>query len=116
ELDKLMQGMDQVPDKSVARLEKFVDELEKAGEGTSLDTKRIGINKLFNFFCPLVEQLTKMLELFSFDSETSHQAIDKVIAAAKLKRLLAPAEMAHQLLPVDSYINKVVEAAKKVRQ
>lgn len=112
-LDQMLQGFDAVPGKSVKRLEKFIDELKKVRQGTSLDTSRINLGKLFNFLCPLVDQLTGMLKLFAFDSETTNQLFDKVLDKAGVKKILQPAALANTTLPVDPYIEKVAEMAQK---
>lgn len=111
--DQMLNGLDAVPGKSVNRLEKFIDELKKVHQGTSLDTSRIGLGKLFNFLCPLVDQLTGMLKLFAFDSETTNQLFDKIMEKTKVERVLQPAALATQTLPVDPYIEKAAEMARQ---
>lgn len=111
--DQMLNGFDSVPGQSVGRLEKFIDELKKVHKGTSLDTSRIGLGKLFNFLCPLVDQLTGMLKLFAFDSETTNQLFNKIMEKAEVKKILQPAALTTKTLPVDPYIEKAAEMAKK---
>ncbi len=111
EFDKMLNGFDTVPQKSVGHLEKFIDELKKVRDGASLDTSRIGFGKLFNFLCPLVDQLTNTLKVFSFGSETTNQLADKVMQKAGIEKVLQPADIPAKTLPVDPYISKVVEMA-----
>ncbi|MFT4092325.1 MAG: hypothetical protein QM640_01705 [Niabella sp.] len=112
--DQMLSGFDAVPGKSVKRLEKFIDELKKVRQGTSLDTSRISIAKLFNFLCPLIDQLTGALKLFSVNSETSNQLFDQVMEKADIKKVLAPAKISIKTLPVDPYIEDVAKKAKAV--
>lgn len=114
--DQMLKGFDSVPGKSVNRLEKFIDELKKVREGTSLDTSRIGLGKLFNFLCPLVDQLTGMLKLFAFGSETSSQLFNKIIEKVEVKKVLQPASLVTKTLPVDPYIERVAEMAEKAEE
>lgn len=114
--DQMLNGFDSVPGKSVKRLEKFIDELKKVREGTSLDTSRIGLGKLFNFLCPLVDQLTGILKLFAFGSETSNQLFNKIMEKAEVKKVLQPASLATKTLPVDPYIEKAAEMAEKAKE
>lgn len=114
--DQMLNGFDAVPDKSVKRLEKFIDELKKVREGTSLDTSRISLAKLFNFLCPLVDQLTAALKLFAFNSETSSQLFDKVMEKAGVEKVLEPAKLSAKNLPVDPYISKVIEMAEEAKK
>ncbi|WP_409966047.1 hypothetical protein PIECOFPK_02537 [Mycovorax composti] len=113
---EMLNGMDQIPSKSVQRLEAFIDELKNVREGTSLDTSRINIAKLFNFLCPLVDHLTSMLSLFRFDSETTAQLFDKIVERTGVKKILQPADVQIKTLPVDSYIEKVIERAKEIER
>lgn len=114
--DQMLSGFDSVPGKCVKRLEKFIDELKKVRQGTSLDTSRIGIAKIFNFLCPLVDQLTGMLKLLAFNSETTNQLFDKIMEKAEVKKILQPAALAARTLPVDPYIEKAAEMAEKAKQ
>lgn len=114
--DEMLKGFDAVPGKSADRLEKFIDELKKVREGTSLDTSRISLGKLFNFLCPLVDQLTATLRLFTAGSETTDQLFDKVMEKAGIEKVLAPSGAGIKTLPVDPYINKVIEVAKAAHQ
>lgn len=111
--DQMLNGFDAVPGKSVERLEQFIDELKKVHQGTSLDTSRIGLGKLFNFLCPLVDQLTGMLKLFAFDSDTTNQLFNKIMEKAEVKKILQPADLTTQMLPVDPYIEKAAEMARQ---
>ncbi|HOZ85302.1 MAG TPA: hypothetical protein PK191_07420 [Niabella sp.] len=111
--DQMLNGFDSIPGKSVKRLERFIDELKNVREGTSLDTSRINLSKIFNFLCPLVDKLTESLQLFSFDSETSHQMTAKVLEKAGVTKILSPAVTSSKTLPVDPYFEKVAEMAKE---
>lgn len=114
--DQMLNGFDAVPDKSVKRLEKFIDELKKVREGTSLDTSRISLAKVFNFLCPLVDQLTAALKLFAFNSETSNQLFDKVMEKAGVEKVIEPGKLSAKNLPVDPYISKVIEMAEEAKK
>lgn len=114
--DQMLKGFDTIPDKSVKRLEQFVDELKKVREGTSLDTSRISLAKLFNFLCPLVDQLTTTLKLFTMNDETSNQLLDKIIEKAQINHVLQPMQRPRKNLPIDPYISKVIEMAEEAKQ
>ncbi|GAB3425662.1 hypothetical protein [Niabella aquatica] len=114
--DEMLKGFDAVPRKSADRLEKFIDELKKVREGTSLDTSRISLGKLFNFLCPLVDQLTAILRLFTVGSETTDRLFEKVMEKAGIEKVLAPSGTGMKNLPVDPYINKAVEMAKAAQK
>ena len=116
EFKKLSDGFGQVPDLCVNRLKVFADEFQKAKEGTSLDTNRIGLNKIFNVFCPLVDQLTKMLQVFTYDEATQEQAMDKILDKSGVKKILAPGKSAATNIPADPYIEKVIAMALEAEQ
>lgn len=111
--DQMLKGFDNIPGKSVKRLEGFIDELKNVREGTSLDTSRINLSKVFNFLCPLVDQLTESLKIFSFDSETANQMTEKILEKSGVKKILSPATSSAKTLPVDPYFEKVAEMAKE---
>jgi hypothetical protein len=114
--DQMLNGFGDIPGKSVKRLEKFIDELKNVKEGTSLDTSRINISKIFNFLCPLVDRLTESLKLFALGSDTSNQMADKVVNNTGIKKILLPAKVNMKALPVDPYIQKVVEMAEAAKR
>lgn len=114
--DEMLNGFDGVPKRSADRLEKFIEELKKVREGASLDTSRISIGKLFNFLCPLVDQLTATLRLFTVAGETTDQLFDKVMEKAGIEKVVAPSGTGIKTLPVDPYISKVVEMAKAAQE
>lgn len=114
--NQMVNGFDSIPDSCAQRLEKFAEELKKARSGTSLDTERIGIEKIFNCLCPFVDQLTSALRLFSFREETAMQLFYKVMEKAKVKKVLAPADTSIRNLPVDPYIEKLIESAKSTKR
>ncbi|MBZ4188372.1 hypothetical protein [Niabella beijingensis] len=116
EFDQMLQGFDQVPRQSVQRLEKFIDEVKNAAQGTSLDTQRIKKEKILNFLCPLVDKLTASLRLFAVGSETTNQAFDKLIEQTGIKKIHAPQTMPVEQLGVDPYLENVAKMAAAAQQ
>lgn len=57
-----------------------------------------------------------MLSLFRFDSETTAQLFDKIVERTGVKKILQPADVQIKTLPVDSYIEKVIERAKEIER
>ncbi|WP_300596655.1 hypothetical protein [Niabella sp.] len=109
--DQLLKGLDAIPGQSVNRLEKFIDEIKRAAQGTSLDTSRIKKEKILNFLCPLVDKLTEMLRLFSVGSETSNATFDQLMKQAEVKKIRAPQNDTVTFLGVDAYLEKVAQMA-----
>ncbi len=116
EFDKMANGMGDIPKKSIARLDEFVSELSNIAEGTSLDTSRVNIAKIFNFLCPLVDHITGMLKVLSPGGEAADQMFDQLIQKAGVKKILAPAKTSTTSLPIDPYIEKAIEMAKKAEE
>ncbi|MCD2423474.1 hypothetical protein LQ567_11925 [Niabella pedocola] len=114
--DQLLQGFDAIPGQSVNRLEKFIDEIKHAAQGTSLDTSRIKKEKILNFLCPLVDKLTDMLRLFSIGSETSNATVDRLMKQAEVKKIRAPQNDTVSLLGVDPYLEKVAQMAAEAQE
>lgn len=113
--DQMLQGYDKIPSAAVSRLEDFIDELKNVKQGTSLDTSRINVAKVFNFLCPLVDNITNSLKLLAIQEQTAQQAFDKIIGKACVKKLLAPKKVSVKALPVDPYIAKVIEMAEQAK-
>lgn len=118
---KLKDGLDDGLVKTgIRRLEDGIDQLKKITEGAginrSLNTKNANAGVLLNFLCPVVQQLTKMLSLLKLGTETSTQVLDTLIEKSGIKQILAPANSGGKALPVDPYIEKVVEMAKKAKE
>lgn len=110
---RLADGFNQIPDQCVQRLERFIDEFKKAREGVGFDSKKVGINKLFNVFCPLVDHVSKMLRVFTYEEKMQDMAMDKIFEKAGLKKILAPARANETVIPVDPYFEKVAETARQ---
>ncbi|MCF3111509.1 hypothetical protein LL912_22170 [Niabella sp. CC-SYL272] len=113
--DQLLKDLDAIPGQSVSRLEKFLDEIKHAAQGTSLDTSRIKKEKVLNFLCPLVDKLTDMLRMFSVDSETSNAVVDRLMKQAEVKKIRAPKNEAVTQLGVDPYLEKVAKMAAEAQ-
>ncbi|WP_018628359.1 hypothetical protein [Niabella aurantiaca] len=116
ELDQMLRGFDTVPKQSAQRLEAFIEEVKKAGQGTSLDTGRIRKEKILNCLCPLVDRLTASLRLFSIGSGTAGQAFDKLMKQTKVKKIRAPQPVPVSQLGVDPYLEKLAQMAAGVKQ
>lgn len=116
EFGKLTDGFDQIPGKCVKRLEKMIDELKNLREGTSLDTSRLGINKIFNVFCPILDQLTTMLAIIKPGTASSDKLMDSLFEKSGVKKILKPAEASSKVLPIDPYIEKMVEMAQEAEK
>ncbi len=116
EFGKMVLGYDKVPGQCADRLKKlenmFDDIAQGSGLNRDLNTSRIGINKIFNIFCPLFDHVSASLKILSFEHKDTDSLMDQVLDKACIKKVLAPAEQKSAFLPVDPYLEKVAEMAK----
>ncbi|MFV0607395.1 MAG: hypothetical protein ACK5NK_16325 [Niabella sp.] len=116
EFKKIFDGWDGITNESVDRLKEFAESLKDVHKGASLDTERIGLNKFFNFLCPLVDRLANSFKTLSPGGETANKVFDKLIEKAGVEKIFSPEINSGKQLPVDPYIEKVVEMAKKANE
>ncbi len=121
DLKKLKDGLDSsLVSKGLKRFDDGVEQLKKISEGSginrSLNTSNANLGVLLNFLCPIVEQLTAMLALLKPGTQASTQLFDKLIDKSGVEKILAPGTVGGKSLPVDPYVEKVVEMAKKAKE
>lgn len=114
--NQLDKGWDGIAGDMRARLNEFVDEAKNAKDGVGFDSSKVNIAKIFNVFCPVVDRVTNSLKTFSAGSETGDKAFDELIDKSGIEKILAPGSFAAKVLPVDPFIEKVVELAKKAAE
>lgn len=114
DLKKLKDGLDAgLIKKGITRLGEAKDQLSKMVDSTGIDTAHANLGVLLNFLCPIVQQLTKMLQTLKPATETSQQLFDKLIDKSGVEKILSPGNLSFTSLPADPYIEKITEMAKE---
>lgn len=118
-----LNGFDQVPSKSVKAFETFLsdlgDTIERQGKKTVSGGGNLGPQDLmgvFNCLCPLLDQITKAIAVFDYDSPASLALAGQMIDNAGIKDIYAKSRAGGRSIELTSVAEDYLKERLKIYQ